>query len=562
MAQLRKLLASLSLRQKVTIALVAVLVTGALLAFTRWRREHDFKPLYSGISAEDAGPIVQKLKESGVEYRLSESGGVISAPSEKIAELRLEMAAAGLPRSGRIGFEIFDKTNFGATEFVEHVNYRRALEGELERSVQCLAEVEQARVHLTFPKESVFLEAREPAKASVMVKLRPSARLSKQNVMAIGFLVGSAVEGLTPEAVSIVDMRGNVLSRPRQVDSDVQESESMLEFRGKIERDLLAKVNATLDPLLGEGKFRAGISVDCDLTSGEQSEELLDPSKSVMQTSQKTEDITTGVYSGGQPGTASNLPRAPVRAASQTAGLARRTENITYQSSRTVRKVRMPHGGVKRMSISVLLDQAVRWSGSGPGAKRVLVPPSPETLKTVRDLVAGVTGLMAGRGDQLVVETLPFDSTLNQEPPAAKQVPPAAPGVRLPLENLMRDPKWLLLAAGAVAVLLAAVVVLLVLGKRNRKKKPAPPQMEGAQAIEAPEESPAVTAEMAMKQIEATMAEQAAAQARLDAETLKSIKLPAVTTKKTEVLIRQVRENVKKDNTIPAHVLQVWIRER
>ncbi len=208
------------------------------------------------------------MKESGAEYRLSEASDVISVPSAKMAELRLEMAAAGLPKTGRIGFEIFDKNNLGATEFVEHINYRRALEGELERSVGALAEVEQARVHITFPKESVFLESREPAKASVMVKLRAGAHLSARNVSAIGHLVGSAVEGLTPDAVSVLDMQGNLLSRPIRT-ADIKATEEALEYRQKVERDLVQKINTTLDPLLGRDRYRASVSADCDANSGE-----------------------------------------------------------------------------------------------------------------------------------------------------------------------------------------------------------------------------------------------------------------------------------------------------
>ena len=180
-----------------------------------WQKEADFKPLFTGLAPEDAAGIVQKLKESGVEYRLPDAGGAVLVPSARLAELRLSMAAAGLPKTGRIGFELFDKTNLGATEFTEHVNYRRALEGELERSIMSLAEVEQARVHMTFPKDSVFLDAQQPAKASVLVKIRPGARLSPQNVQAINHLVASAVEGLSPDAVSVLDMNGNLLGRPR-----------------------------------------------------------------------------------------------------------------------------------------------------------------------------------------------------------------------------------------------------------------------------------------------------------------------------------------------------------
>ena len=185
MEQMRKLLARLSMAQKFSIEAAAVLVAAALFGFAQWRREQDFRPLYTGLAAEDAGAVVQKLKETGTEFRLSENGSTVLAPSARLAELRLQLAAGGLPKSGRMGFELFDKTSFGMTDFAEHVNYRRALEGELERSIVSLAAVERARVHLTFPKESVYLEARQPAKASVVLGLRAGAQLSAQNVMAV-----------------------------------------------------------------------------------------------------------------------------------------------------------------------------------------------------------------------------------------------------------------------------------------------------------------------------------------------------------------------------------------
>ena len=274
---MNRIFANLTLRQRVTIGLILVAVTAGLYALVHWQKEADFKPLFTGLAPEDAGAIVQKLKENGVDYRLPESGGAVLVPSARLAELRFTMATVGLPRSGRIGFELFDKTNLGATEFTEHVNYRRALEGELERSIMCLAEVEQARVHITFPKESVFLDAQQPAKASVLVKIRPGARLAPQNVQAIDHLVASAVEGLSPDAVSVLDMNGNLLGRPKPPGGldGPESSEAALEYRHKVEADLLAKINSTLEPLLGAGKFRAGVSVDCDFTGGEQSEEIL-----------------------------------------------------------------------------------------------------------------------------------------------------------------------------------------------------------------------------------------------------------------------------------------------
>src|SRR4051794_11479316 len=285
---MQKILAKLSVRQRISIAAVAALVAFGMYQLVRQQRESDFKPLFTGVSPEDGAAIVQKLKETGVEYRLPESGGTVLVPSAKLAELRLGMAAGGLPKTGRIGFELFDKTNLGATEFTEHVNYRRALEGELERSIMSITEVEQARVHLTFPKDSVFLDAQQPAKASVLVKARPGALLSQQNVVAIDHLVASAVEGLSPDAVSVLDMNGNLLGRPRPTGTldGPEASEAGLDYRHKIEADLLSKINSTLGPLLGENKFRAGVSVECDFSGGEQSEEVFDPARSVMSSSQ------------------------------------------------------------------------------------------------------------------------------------------------------------------------------------------------------------------------------------------------------------------------------------
>src|SRR5580698_2385568 len=336
MDQIKRLLESLTWKQMLSLVLAAAAVIGALSVFSRWNRERDFRPLYSSLAPEDAAAVLAKVRESGSEFRLSENGSVVLVPSARVAELRLLMAGAGLPKVGRIGFELFDKSTFGMSDFTEQVNFHRALEGELERSVMSLAEVEQARVHITFPKESIFLESHQPAKASVLVRLRAGTQLSAQNVASICQLTASAVEGLAPEAVSVVDMRGNLLNKARQALSpdDPEPSEAAIDYRQKIERDLLAKINTTLEPLLGADKFRATASVECDFTSAEQSDESYDPSKSVMVTSQKTEDITGGTTATtGVPGTASNLPRPTSRPGGGANGVTRRSENITYQSS-------------------------------------------------------------------------------------------------------------------------------------------------------------------------------------------------------------------------------------
>src|ERR1035438_9121953 len=445
MEQLKKLLASLTTMQRVTIVFCAIAMAAGVMWFSRWQQDAGMRPLYTALSPEDASAMVAKLRESGVVYKVGENGTSLMVPEARVAELRLEMAGLGLPKTGRIGFEIFDKTNFGITDFAEHVNYRRAVEGELERSVMALAAVQQARVHGSLPKESVFTDSREAAKASVLVGLRPRARLSAQNVIAITNLVSSAVEGLAPESISVVDMSGNLLSRPRRdgLPDGAQISEVALEYRQAIEHDLALKINNTLDPLLGADKFRTGVSAQVDMTSGEQSEETFDPTKSVMVTSQKTEDssgTTRAAAAPTPPGTSANLPQ----------------------------------GAIKRLSIAVLVDQGAKWEGQGKQMHRVVMPPDTEKIKAIQTLVSTLVGLNPERGDQLTVEALPFDSTLNMELPPAQTPEPAKRDNLTALETLKQKPIILWGSAGGAVLVIALEVFAVSRGKKKERIQDMP----------------------------------------------------------------------------------------
>lgn len=548
MDQVKRILGTLTARQLTTILLVAALVAGGIYGLTQYQREAGFRPLYTTLAPEDAAQVVQRLKESGVAYRISTNGTMISVPEDRVAEVRLDMAGAGLPKSGRIGFEIFDKTNLGMTDFAEHVNYRRALEGELERSVMALNEVEQARVHISFPEESVFQESRQPAKASVLLRIRGGMQLPETAIPAITNLISSAVEGLAPDAVSVLDMRGNLLSRAKEVGdtgSGSGTSEAALEYRHSVEQDLTAKLNATLEPLVGAGRFRAAVSADTDLTSGEQSEEHFDPTQSVMVNSQKSEDVSSPSHTAaGIPGTASNLPDPAPPPVSVGGGSSRKTESVNYQSSRTVKRTVLPQGAIKRLSVSVLIDHEVHFEGSGAQAKRVLTAPTPERLKVIHDLAAAAVGFNMERGDQLIVESLPFESTVNLEPPGPAPAPVEAP--LTPIEQLKKNPKMLYGAAGGAAVVLAGLFFLVF---KMLKKSPAPP----AQVRQTESLPPAG-------------ADSAAAQRVGGADTwapssLGASPLPALAPARIEVLTNQVRETAQKDGEIAAGVLRGWLRE-
>jgi flagellar M-ring protein FliF len=557
MNQLKLIYDRLSWTQRIWIVIAVIGVIGGLTWVNHWNDERDFKPLFSGLADEDAGALVTKLHEAGVEYRLASGGSTILVPSEKVAEARLQMASAGLPKSGRIGFELFDKANFGASEFTEQVNYHRAIEGELERSVMSIREVETARVHLTLAKDSLYSEARQPAKASVLVKLRHAAALSPQNIAAICQLTASAVPGLSADQVSLVDTAGNLLNRPRPNAPDgAENSEASLDYRKSIEQGIQNKIASTLEPLLGPDHFRIGVSADVDLTSGEQSEEVFDPAKSVMVTSQRSEDGPALPTASGVPGIASNLPNPTSKPATGVSNYARHTENVSYQSSRLVKHTRLPQGSLKKLSLSILVDHSLRWEG----AKRIVEPPSAEKLKVIHDLVAAATGLDTARGDQLVVDAFPFESTLSAEPSSAAPVVTQVIASPLPawLQKLMAQKNFAIIAGVGAGAMLFLVVGFLVVLSKMRKKKQVVAEL-AAKAIETTKAASGPTVADAQKDLEDRMAGQIGEQARKDAEAMLQLKLPEVQTKKTEVIKKHIAAEAKKDPTAMAQVVRTWL---
>jgi flagellar M-ring protein FliF len=563
MNQLRRIYDGLSWAQRIWLVVAVLAAGGGLTALMHWNQERDFKPLYTNLSGEDAGSLIAKLKETAVEYRLADNGTSILVPSEKVAEARIALAAAGLPKSGRIGFELFDKANFGASDFTEQVNYHRAIEGELERSVMSIREVEQARVHITMAKDSLYSESRQPAKASVLVKLRPGARFSPQNVAAICQLTASAVPELAVEQVSLVDTKGTLLNRPRRAGTGdgSDGSEAALEYCKSVEKELQNKIAATLEPLLGLEHFRAGVSAEVDLTSADQSEEIYDPQKSALLTSQTSQDEPALASAAGVPGTASSLPRPTATKSTAATGAsryARKTESVSYQPSRIVKHTKIPQGSVTKLSLSVLVDHSLRWEG----AKRIVEAPSAEKLKVIRDLVAAAIGFDMDRGDQLVVEAFPFEATMTAEPPGMAPAGPPSPNSFPPwLQKLLATKNFTLIAgigAGAMLLLLGGIVFLLTRGGGNKRKVTA----EAAQAAVASaraKELAGPTPEEMQQQLETQMAEQTALNAKKEAEALMKLRVRIISTKKTEVLTKHISAEAKKDPALMAQVIRSWL---
>jgi len=542
--QLQILWASFSLRQKFTLVAAAGVVGAGLWLLQSWNVERDFKPLYTEMTTEEAGAVVGRLRELGVPYRLGETGATVLIPTARLAETRLQMAASGLPQHGRLGFELFDQAKFGATEFAEQVNYRRALEGELERSVLSLGQVEQARVHISLGKDSLFLDQQQPAKASVIVKLRRNRRLETEQVRGVAYLVASAVEGLSPEMVSVIDVGGNLLSRPRRPGPESGED---LELQQRVERETEQKILHTVEPYLGANKARASVSAEIERNAGEQTEEVLDPN-AVPVTSQKMEEQSQPAWAGGPPGATSNVPRGSGRPTAGGTSLNRKQELQTYQISKTVTRMKLEKGAIKRLSVAVIVDHKTTLDANG---NRTSAPRAPQELKTIRDLITAAAGIVESRGDLLTIENLPFEAP---ELPATRTAAPApAPPAPLweALRRLFSQPwvwKFRYVLLGSLGGLLVAVVGLLFWRRRAGSKRKV--QAEAATAIESTE-----------AQVDKQLASREVAQRQADEAMLLELKMPQVTSNKAMVLRKVIGESAKKDPAGTVQLLRSWIHE-
>lgn len=421
--RLTRLGASLTIGQRVSLVgafvLVVALVSGSAYLVNR----QDYVPLFTDLDAESAGEIVDRLKAAKVPYELGAGGRTIRVPENRADELRLELSAQGLPTSGRVGFEIFDKVTFGATEFVEQVNFRRALEGEIARTISTLSEVSSARVHIAIAKSSLFETREQPAKASVFLKLKGNRPLAPSTARGICTLVASSVEGLSPESVAILDSYGRSLARPGDEPEGALTGPS-IERQLSVEKDLTTKLVSLLEPVAGPGSVRVNVAVRLNAATEEQTEERWDPNAAVIRSRQTTSDSTSMAgTTGGVAGSRANMPDAaaatgqppdvpkPAPADVRLAG--RSAETTNYEISHTKRHTIRPHGDVARMSVAVILDdQMVVSTGKDGTATRTYKPREQDELQKIQSIVASAVGIDTGRGDQLTVENVSFDERL------------------------------------------------------------------------------------------------------------------------------------------------------
>jgi flagellar M-ring protein FliF len=366
----------------------------------------DYKPLMSGLEPADAQSISSQLTAKKIACIIGPDGTSISVPSDQVDAARLEVASHDTPHSGRIGFEIFDKVSWGQTEFDEKVNYQRALEGELERTIQTISNVKSARVHLVMASDSVFLDRERGAKASVTLRLR-RGNLSREDYAAISRLVAGAVDELKPTDVVIIDADSN---------------QSLAQGAGPgggegLEQDLTRRLIATLSPVVGADRIRASVNVEYETGSSEENQEKYDPAVSAVLTMQHSEELTgPGAGAAGVPGTTSNVPGAkPAVSTPKDPGQSSKTDNNTYGVNRTTRHVIEPAGGIRRLTAAVVIDDAVTRAQQNGKWVETRHKRSPDELKLIGDLAQASIGFNSARGDVVSIQNLSFDRPVEAE---------------------------------------------------------------------------------------------------------------------------------------------------
>lgn len=401
--------------KQMLVAAVAFLSAAAFAILIFAANRTDYKPLFTNLTSEDAGEIVKKLKDAKTPYQITADGKGVLVPSDKVYELRLTLASEGLPQGGGVGFEIFDRKNFGMTEFVQKLNYQRALQGELSRTIAQLTGVEQARVHLVIPEKSLFKDNERPATASIVLKMKSSRALQDSEVQGVVHLVAASIEGMDPEHVTVLDSRGKMLSKGGNNDPTSRMSTAMQETQRSYERNAEERIQSLLDRIVGGGKSVARVTATFDFKQVERVEEKFDPESIAVRSEQRTEEKGSSTTSGaGVPGVQTNLGRTTPGAGATSGGGSKNDETLNYEVSRSTAKIIEPVGALSKLSVAVLVDGKYEEPAAvkdGQVAKAKYTPRSPDELQKIETLVKSAIGFNLERGDQLSVQNVPFQDS-------------------------------------------------------------------------------------------------------------------------------------------------------
>ncbi len=435
MEQVQKFLSSPTKNKNLAIALIIILSLVSFGSLIYWNNTPDMQTLFSNLLAEDAGEIVNKLKEKKIPFKLTHNGTAVLVPKEQVYETRLALASEGLPKGGGVGFEVFDRQNLITTDFIQKMNYQRALQGELSRTIKQIRAIEQVRVHIVTPKESLFLNEQKKPTASVFIKTRSGTALDPGQIEGIIHLVASSIEGLDPGNVTVVDTSGKILSKKNIPNSWANLSASQIEFQKSIEENLKKKVQTMLENVLGTQRAITQVTAEVDFQQIEIAEEKYDP-QAIIRSEQKI--IERNLISSGSKKTEEEKgllqkkeksivgPKVPSETSAnkmlsspnpfQANSLERQNEIRNYEISKINKHIKNPVGSLKKISVAVIVDGTYQEVVDNKGKKtKKYVPRPAEEMKNLENIVKKAVGFNAERGDQLEIINMPFSLASSEE---------------------------------------------------------------------------------------------------------------------------------------------------
>jgi len=414
--------------RRIILGVLTLVVIAGFTTMFIWTNKTQFKAAYSGLTKEDAAAVVENLKESNTPYRLTGDGTTILVPEAIVYDVRLTMARQGIPKGGGVGFEIFDKTEFGTTEFVQKINKKRAIQGELARTISAFDEVKTARVMIVLPKDSVFVEEVKKPSASILLEL--NADLEKEKVTAIAHLVASSIQDLTPKLVTIVDTAGRILfegkSEEEQAKITAQNlADAQYKYKVRFEENLTRRLQTMLERIVGKDKAIVRVNTEMDFSKNDMNEEIYDPFerggefiRSRKNRAEKVTDVTEDIPN---PSTVNPIVDDENLGGEQNSERVDKSDDtFNYEISKRIRATKKPMAVLTRLSVAAVVDGLYETKTDETGNKsRVYVPLSDEEMKQFQDIVVKAMGYNEERSDQVSMECFPFASIGELEPQVA-----------------------------------------------------------------------------------------------------------------------------------------------